>query len=169
MLRITGGILGIRDAGKEEEEDGGWGGGWGKRRTACFALGGWGVVVVGTRLPPLYSHAIEWARHWVRLIMALHHAIDKVQKPSLDSIRHHNPATNYLPIIISSVCFFYLLFLSSSQSTISLRLLPPYAPGNETSIFIASYRSYRVWSPDPKFPPHRLKTRVFGAVRFLMR
>jgi len=29
MLRITGGILGIRDDGKEEVEDGGRGGGWG--------------------------------------------------------------------------------------------------------------------------------------------
>jgi len=32
-------------------------------------------------------------------------------------------------------------FLVSSQSTISLRLLPPYAPRNETSIFVASYGS----------------------------
>ena len=45
------------------------------------------VGVVGKRLPPLQSHAIEWARDWVRVIAALHHAIDKVEKPSLDGIR----------------------------------------------------------------------------------
>jgi len=42
--------------------------------------------VVGKRLPPLQSHAFEWARDWVRVIAALHHAIDKVEKPSLDGI-----------------------------------------------------------------------------------
>jgi len=46
-------------------------------------------VVVGKRLPPLQSHAIEWARGWVRVIAALHHTIDKVEKHSLDGIRHH--------------------------------------------------------------------------------
>jgi len=35
--------------------------------------------VVGKRLPPLQSHAIEWVRDWVRVIAALHHAIDKVE------------------------------------------------------------------------------------------
>jgi len=96
--------------------------------------------VVGKRLPPLQSHAIEWARDWVRVIAALHHAIDKVEKPSLDGIRHHDPdrpdqsSSHLFP---SSLIF----FLSSSQSTISLRLLPPYAPRNETSIFVASYGS----------------------------
>ena len=118
----------------------------------CFAPGGWGGVVVGKRLPPLQSHATEWARNWVRVIAALHHAIDKVENPSLDGIRD---LTNHVPIIISSLSFFSLLFLSSSPSTISLRLLPPYAPRNETSIFVASYRSYHVRSPDPGFPPQR--------------
>jgi len=33
--------------------------------------------VVGKRLSPLQSHAIEWVRDWVRVIAALHHAIDK--------------------------------------------------------------------------------------------
>jgi hypothetical protein len=97
--------------------------------------------VVGKRLPPLQSHAFEWARDWVRVIAALHHAIDKVEKPSLDGIRHHD-------------------FLVSSQSTISLRLLPPYAPRNETSIFVASYGSCSARSPDPGFPPHRLASRI---------
>jgi hypothetical protein len=108
--------------------------------------------VVGKRLPPLQSHAFEWVRDWVRVIAALHHAIDKVEKASLDhnTDRH---LTNHVPIIISSLSFFSLLFLSSSQSTISLRLLPPYAPRHETSIFVASYGSYRVRSPDPGFPP----------------
>ena len=63
--------------------------------------------------------------------------------------------TNHVPVIISSLSFFSLLFLSSIQSTISLRLLPPYAPRNETSIFVASYGSYRVRSLDPGFPPQR--------------
>jgi len=115
--------------------------------------------VVGKRLPPLHSHAFEWVRDWVRVIAALHHAIDKVEKPSLD----HDPETNHVPIIISSLFFFSLLFLSSSQSAISLRLLPPYAPRNETSIFVASYGSYRVRSPDAGFPPHpRFKCQVLG-------
>ena len=83
--------------------------------------------MVGKRLPPLQSHAFEWVRDWVRVIAALHHAIEKVQKPSLDGIRD---LTNHIPIIISSLSFFSLLFLSSSQSTISLRLLPSYAPRN---------------------------------------
>jgi hypothetical protein len=96
--------------------------------------------VVGKRLPPLQSHAFEWVRDWVRVIAALHHAIDKVEKHSVDGIRHHDSQTD-APIIISSLSFFSLLFLSCSQSTISLRLLPPYAPRNETSIFVASYGS----------------------------
>jgi len=45
---------------------------------------------VGKRLPPLQSQAFEWVRDWVRVIAALHHAIDKVEKPSLDRIRHHD-------------------------------------------------------------------------------
>jgi len=78
--------------------------------------------VLGKLLPPLQSHALEWVHDWVRVIAALHHAIDKVEKPSLDGIRD---LTNHVPIIISSHSFFSLLFLSSSQSTISLWLLPP--------------------------------------------
>jgi hypothetical protein len=38
-----------------------------------------GDVVVGKRLPLLQSHAFEWVRDWVRVIEALHHAIDKVE------------------------------------------------------------------------------------------
>jgi hypothetical protein len=96
--------------------------------------------VVGKRLPPLQSHAFEWVHDWVRVIAALHHAIDKVEKPSLDGIRDdHDPEAS--PIIISSLSFFSVLFLSSSQSIISLQLLPPYAPRNETSIFVACYGS----------------------------
>ena len=112
--------------------------------------------MVGKRLPPLQSHAFEWARDWVRVIAALHHAIDRVETPSLDGIRHHDPdrdLTNHVPIIISSLSFFSLLFLSSSQSTISLLLLPPYAPRYETSIFVASYGSCSAQSLDPGFPP----------------
>jgi hypothetical protein len=107
---------------------------------------------VGKRLPPLQSHAFEWVREWVRVVAALHHPIDKVEKPSLDGIRQ---LTNHVPIIISSLSIFSVLFLSSSQSTISLRLLPPYAPRNETSIFVASYESCCAQSLDPGFPPHR--------------
>jgi hypothetical protein len=94
--------------------------------------------VVGKRLPPLQSHALEWVHDWVRVIAALHHAIDMAEKPSLDGIRDF---TNHVPIIISSLSFFSLLFLRSSQSTIALRLLPPYAPRNKTSIFVASHGS----------------------------
>jgi len=46
--------------------------------------------VVGKRFPPLQSHAIEWARDWVRAIAALHHAIGNVEKPSLDGIGDHH-------------------------------------------------------------------------------
>jgi hypothetical protein len=108
--------------------------------------------VVGKRLPPLQSHAFEWVRDLVRVIAALHHAIDKVEIPSLDGIRHHDTdqsRTNHHLISFLLVS----LFLSSSQSTISLRLLPPYAPRNETSIFVASYGSCSARSPDPGFPP----------------
>jgi hypothetical protein len=37
-------------------------------------------------LAPLQSHAFEWVGVWVRVITALHHAIDKVEKPLLDGI-----------------------------------------------------------------------------------
>ena len=74
----------------------------------------------------------------------------------------HRHLTNHVPIIISSLSFFSLLFLSSSQSTISLRLLPPYTPRNETSIFVGSYRSYNVQSPDPGFTPHRAEISTLG-------
>jgi hypothetical protein len=98
--------------------------------------------VVGKRLPPLKSHAFEWVRDWVRVIAALHHAIDKVEKPSLDGIRHHDPDTSPITYQSSSHLFpSRFCFLVSSQSTISLRLLPPYAPRNETSTFVASYGS----------------------------
>jgi len=83
------GTWGYGDDGKDEEEDG-RSGGWQKRRTMCFAPGGWGGVVVGKRLPPLQTHAFEWVRDWVRVIPALHHAINKVENPSLDGIRGHH-------------------------------------------------------------------------------
>ena len=105
---------------------------------------------MGKRLPPLQSHAFEWVRDWVRVIAALHHAIDKVEKPSLDGIRdNHDPDR---PITHQSSSHLFpsslFCFLVSSQSTISLQLLPPYAPRNETSIFVASYGSYSAisWS-----------------------
>ena len=49
------------------------------------------AIVVGKRLPPLQSNTIGWSRDWVTVIAALHHAIDKVETPSLDGIRHHHP------------------------------------------------------------------------------
>jgi len=61
--------------------------------------------------------------------------------------------TNHVPIIISSLSILSLLYLSSSQSTISLWLLPPYAPRNETSIFVASYGRYCVQCRDTGFTP----------------
>jgi len=121
------------------------------RRTACFPPGSWGGVVVGKRLPPLQSHAFEWVRDWVRVITALHHTIDKVEEPSLVGILHHHSDRPHQ----SSTHRFPCCFLVSSQSTITLRLLPPYAPQNETSIFVASYGSYHVQFRDPGFPRHR--------------
>jgi len=59
-------------------------------------------------------HAIEWVgewvRDWVRVMVALQHALAKVEKPSLDGIGHHDPDT--VPFIISSLSFFSPLFLS---------------------------------------------------------
>jgi len=109
--------------------------------------------VVGKRLPPLQSHAIEWVRDWVRVIVALHHAIGKVEKPSLDGIGDTSPITyqSSSHLFPSSL----LCFLVSSQSIISLRLLPPSAPRNETSIFVASYGSCSARSLYPGFPPQR--------------
>jgi len=52
------------------------------------------AVVVGKRLPRVQSHAFEWVRDWVRVIAALHHTINQVDKPSLDRIRHHHPETD---------------------------------------------------------------------------
>jgi len=46
--------------------------------------------MVGKRLPPLQSQAFDWARDWVRVIATLHHAIDKVEKPWLEGIRHEH-------------------------------------------------------------------------------
>jgi len=66
-------------------------------------------IVLGKRLPPLQSYVFEWVRDWVRVIAALHHAIDKFEKPLRNCIRH---LTNHVPIIISSLPFFSALFLS---------------------------------------------------------
>jgi hypothetical protein len=93
---------------------------------------------VGKQLPLLQSRAVVWVRNWVWVILALHHDIDKVEKPSLHGIHHHDPETS--PIIISSVSFFSLLFFMSRQSTISLRLRHPNAPRNTTSI-VRSFHS----------------------------
>jgi hypothetical protein len=49
--------------------------------------------VLGKRLPPQQSHTFECVRDWVRVITALHHAIDKIEKPSLDGIRQTSPIT----------------------------------------------------------------------------
>jgi len=66
--------------------------------------------VVGKRLPPLESHAFEWVRDWLRVISALHHAIDKVEKPLLDGIRHHDPETPPITYQSSSHLFPSSLF-----------------------------------------------------------
>jgi hypothetical protein len=42
--------------------------------------------VAGKLLQPLQIHAVAWVRDWVRVIIPLHHGIDKVEKPSLDVI-----------------------------------------------------------------------------------
>jgi len=53
---------------------------------AYFAPGGRGGVVVGKWLPPLQCHPFEWVWDWVRVIAALHHAMDKVENPSQKGI-----------------------------------------------------------------------------------
>ena len=71
--------------------------------------------MVGKRFPRQQSDALECARDRVRFIMALHHAIDKIEKPLLGGIRHHDSEpdlTNHVPIIISSLSFFAVLLLS---------------------------------------------------------
>ena len=42
--------------------------------------------MVGKQLPQLKSHAFEWERDWVRVLAALHQAIDKIEKPLVDGI-----------------------------------------------------------------------------------
>jgi hypothetical protein len=59
-------------------------------------------VVVGKRLPALQSHAIEWTHEWVRVVVALHLAIDEDEYPWMDGIRG---LTNHIPTIILSVSF----------------------------------------------------------------
>jgi hypothetical protein len=62
---------------------------------------------VGKRLPPLHTHRFECVGDWVRVIAALHHAIDKVEKPLLDGTRHHDPHRphkKYLPISFVPLC-----------------------------------------------------------------
>jgi len=104
---------------------------------------------VGKRLAPQQSHAFKWVRDCVRVIAADHHAINKVEEPSLDGIWHHPLAIPHQ----SSTHHVSSCFLVSSQTTISLRQLPPYAPRNETSIFVAFYGRCRVRSHEPRFPP----------------
>jgi len=67
------------------------------------------AVVVGIWPPPLQSDPNEWVRDWVRVIAALHHAIDTVEKPSLDGIQHHNPEISPITHLI---CFLLLSFVS---------------------------------------------------------
>jgi len=58
-------------------------------------------------------------------------------------------------------------FLVSSQSTISLRLLPPYTPRNETSIFVASYGSCSAISwPGISAPNGALTRRSFLKIEY---
>jgi hypothetical protein len=57
--------------------------------------------------------------------------------------------TNHVPIITSSLSSFSLLSLSSTQSTISQQLLPPFARQNETFIFVTSYAIGSAPSLDP--------------------
>jgi hypothetical protein len=74
--------------------------------TRSIYLGDPGLV--GKRLPPLQSHAFEWVRDWVRVIAPLHHAIDKVEKPSLDGIRRttiQTDLTNHHLISFLLLCF----------------------------------------------------------------
>ena len=65
--------------------------------------------MVGKWLPALQSHAFEWARDWVRVIAALHHAIDTVEKPLLDHrpplFRPHQSHTNHHLISFLLLCF----------------------------------------------------------------
>jgi len=50
-----------------------------------------GMRCGGKTAPTTTKPRIEWVRDWVRVIAALDYAIDKVEKPSLDGIRHHDP------------------------------------------------------------------------------
>jgi hypothetical protein len=53
---------------------------------------------------------LSGARGWVRVIAALHHAIGKVEKPSLEGIRHHDPDTSPITYQSSSHLFPSSLF-----------------------------------------------------------
>ena len=65
---------------------------------------------VGTRLPPLQSHAIQWVRDGVRVIVALHQAINKVENCLLDGIRHHDAQSSPITYQSSSHLFPSSLF-----------------------------------------------------------
>ena len=146
MLRITGGNLGIRDDGKDEEEDGGRGEPRASHQVAGEELW-WENGSHHYKATPLSGYVTGLGL--LRLCITPSTRLKNLRWTASDTTIQ----TNHVAIIISSLSFFSLLFLSSSQSTISLRLLPPYAPRNETSIFVASYGSCSARSLDPGFPP----------------
>jgi hypothetical protein len=64
--------------------------------------------VVGKQLPPLQTDEFEWVRDLVGVIVAVYHAIDKVEKLTLDGIRHHDrDLTNPHLITFLLVSFVY--------------------------------------------------------------
>ena len=65
--------------------------------------------MVGKLLPPPQSHTCEWVRDQVGVIAALHHAIDKVEEPSLAGIQTP-PFKQTSPIVNSSLSFLFLGF-----------------------------------------------------------
>jgi hypothetical protein len=102
-----------------------------------------GTALVGKRLPPPQSHAFEWVRDWVRVLTALHHTIDKVEKPSLDGIRHHDTETTPITYQSSShlfpsslFCFIVLANQLSHYGYSLSTLLKTKRP-----LFVDSYRS----------------------------
>jgi len=90
--------------------------------------------VVGKRLPPLQSHAIERVRDWVRVIAALHHAIDKVEYPTASDTTNQTSPITYLSsshLFSSSLFCFLVLANQLSRCGYSLPTLletkPPFS------------------------------------------
>jgi len=98
----------------------------------------------GKTAPTTTKPRIEWVRDWVRVIAALHHAIDKVEKPSLDGIRRPrfrqtSPITYQSSSHLFPSSLFCFLVLANQLSRCGYSL--PTLLETKPPFFVASYGS----------------------------